>query len=151
MPKEPKIVVHQSVLRGFRKRALAAYPKEHIESVWGRVEGLRVMVYAIQPLAYRSTETEVTIPEESIEEDVEAAKDAGFAVLGTIHTHPDFSCNSCGHRERADCSPSEQDWMDLARHPEVVTGICQVHQGKRRRSTRIRFYLAQKPLRMNVN
>lgn len=148
--KEPKIVVDRKVLRGFRRRALAVDPKEHAESLWGKAEGGRVFVYCCQPFHYRSTEGSVTISEESVEEDREAAKDAGMAVVGTIHTHPDSACKSCGAKSPSDCSPSETDWTDMHEAPEIVLGVATVHRNKQRRSVKIRFYLAHSPLKVKV-
>lgn len=134
--KQPKIVVDKRILRGFRRRALKAYPLEHMESVHGRILGKNLHVYSIHPFdEEKATKQEVEIKGKHVEQDEEDAFDAEMLVLGTLHSHPD----------ELGAEPSEHDWNNLS-EDALLLGICAIRPNKTRRSTRIRFYLAQKPL-----
>lgn len=150
MKPPPSVSVDRHILATFRREALKAYPKEHIASLWGRVRGKTVRILALGPLKYRATEGSVSISAEEVEEDQTAARAEKMRSLGTIHTHTDTSCPRCGCRDAADCSPSETDWVNLHESPEVLMGICTVKKNRKRKSTRIRFFLALNPLKVRV-
>jgi proteasome lid subunit RPN8/RPN11 len=137
--RHPQIIVDQRLLRGFRKRALEAYPKEHLESIWGKIDGLNLKIYSIHPYEKEhATGSSVTVSGKHVDEDQDEANENGLQVLGGIHTHPGLPGEGA--------APSEQDWSDAREHNELLIGICGIHKNKTRRSTRIRFYLAQKPV-----
>lgn len=142
----PQILVDHRILAGFKRRALNAYPLEHIESLWGKIVGRSVYVICTQPLdCEKASRSSLHVTTEDVNEDRAAAKESGLISLGDIHSHPDQPCLKCGKIEPSDCAPSEGDWIDLKENPHVlVFGIYSIKKNKRRRSTRIRFYFAQK-------
>jgi hypothetical protein len=110
-----------------------------------------VNIVSVQPLKYTATDKALRVPGEEVEDDRENAEQNGLIVVGDIHTHPDWTCENCGHRFPSDCAPSETDWMDVKEpHFGVVVGICVVKKNKVRLSTRIRFYPAQPPIELKV-
>ena len=139
----PKILVDQRLLRGFRRRALKAYPLEHMEAIHGKVDDLTLKIYSIHPFDQESaTKDSVTVKGEHIDQDIEDAQDAGLIVLGDIHTHPGLPGEGA--------APSEADYRDAHHHGSLLLGICHIHKNKARMSTRIRFYLANKPLKLKI-
>ena len=125
-----KVNVSQDVLSRFRRRALRRYPKEYMETIWGRVRGGEAYIYAFHPIKHagdrESLEYEPVDIEEQRDEEAPLEK---MIFLGTIHTHPD-----------SDIEPSQADWETARVDGDTVIGICQIVMNKGRRAARIRFY-----------
>lgn len=129
-----KVQISRSVLNGFRKRALAKFPAEHLEMIWGTVNGQGYQIMAFYPIDH------VGLPEECRydPQDVAAQREKeddfpeykGMKWLGTIHSHPD-----------AGPHPSEADWESARSDGEQIMGIYQILPiRKSRKKTKIRFY-----------
>jgi hypothetical protein len=80
-----RVVVDPIVLKQFKKRCIADYPKEHIEAAMGRVHGSVVYIHAFDPIIPKVTTNRFLIYDRPGEE-IEAGTNLKF--LGTIHTHP---------------------------------------------------------------
>ena len=87
-----KVNVSQDVLSSFRRRGLRRYPKEYMETIWGRVKAGEGYIYAFQPIKHKSDNEYIEYEPVEIEEqrDEEAPLEK-MILLGTIHTHPDAS------------------------------------------------------------
>ncbi len=125
-----KVNVSQDVLSSFRRRALRRYPKEYMETIWGRVKGGEAYIYAFHPIKHESDKESVRYEPVEIEEqrDEEAPLEK-MILLGTIHTHPDSGIE-----------PSQSDWETARVDGDLLIGICQIVMSKGRKSSRVRFY-----------
>lgn len=113
-----RILVSKKLLAGYKKRAIAAYPSELLETLWGRIEGDTAIIERVLPVNQRATNNEVTADDADIHA---PAKDArGVMILGTIHSHPDST----------DASPSEPDWEDSYKNGEHLFGVCRITNDK---------------------
>ncbi len=125
-----KVNVSQDVLSSFRRRALRRYPKEYMETIWGRVKGGEAFIYAFHPIKHEGNKERITYEPVEIEEQREdEAPLEKMLLLGTIHTHPD-----------SDIEPSQSDWETARVDGDLIIGICQIVMTKRRKSSRVRFY-----------
>ncbi len=125
-----KVNVSQDVLSSFRRRAFRRYPKEYMETIWGRVKGGEAYIYAFHPIRHEGDRESVRYEPAEIEEqrDEEAPLEK-MVLLGTIHTHPDSSIE-----------PTQSDWETARIDGDMIIGICQIVMSKGRKSSRIRFY-----------
>ncbi len=125
-----KVNVSQDVLSSFRRRALRRYPKEYMETIWGRVKGGEAYIYAFHPIKQESDNESVKYEPADIEEqrDEEAPQEK-MRLLGTIHTHPDSGIE-----------PSQSDWETARVDGDLIIGICQITTSKGRKSSQVRFY-----------
>ena len=125
-----KVNVSQDVLSSFRRRAFRRYPREYMETIWGRVKGGEAYIYAFHPIRHESDRESVWYDPAEIEEqrDEEAPLEK-MVLLGTIHTHPDSSIE-----------PTQSDWETARVDGDMIIGICQIVMSKGRRTSRIRFY-----------
>ena len=127
-----RVRVAETVLRGFRRRALKVYPKEWMETVWGRVTPQGIDIFAFHPIDHKGTRHEC----QYVSSDIDAQRDEEapeykLELLGTCHSHPD-----------ALDAPSYADWETTVSDKEIISGIYQIlrrPQGKRK-FTRVRFY-----------
>ncbi len=125
-----KVNVSQDVLSSFRRRALRRYPREYMETIWGRVRGGEAYIYAFHPIKHEGDKERITYEPVEIEEqrDEEAPLEK-MELLGTIHTHPDSGIE-----------PSQSDWETARVDGDMIIGICQIGMSKGRRSSQVRFY-----------
>ena len=128
--REVKVNVAIDVLRGYRRRALARYPREYMETLWGRMRDGEVDIYACYPIDHKGTRDNC----QYVGSDIEAQRDEdapehGLTLLGTIHSHPDGSSG-----------PSEADFVTAAGDGDIVSGICQILRHNGRRRSWVRFY-----------
>lgn len=141
----PLIYVDKSAERGFVRRALAAFPKEYIEAIWGIRKGPNVYVHSFQHLDHSATtgqaeyasfeicEEEKVLEKypDGMDEHAESAKQEGVRVLGKIHSHP---WEDPDEFDKQDDYPSEGDLEEDSSEGSVVTGICLIrkHQNGRK-------------------
>lgn len=123
-----EVVVDRKVLEGFKRRALAAYPREVIEQIVGRVVGTQARIFAFRELEYQSTRQQV-IMDEDANPMTEGGDESTFKILGTIHTHPQDTVE-----------PSELDWQSMHDDGELVMGICAIRKTAKRRFVSFAFF-----------
>lgn len=135
-----EVVVDRKVLEGFKRRALAAYPREVIEQIVGRVVGTQARIFAFRELEYQSTRLQV-IMDEDANPMTEGGDESTFEILGTIHTHPQDTVE-----------PSELDWQSMHEDGELVMGICAIRKTAKRRFVSFAFFGSeQKQLQLTIS
>ncbi len=127
-----EVVVDRKVLEGFRRRALAAYPREIIEQVVGRIVGQQARIFAFRDLEYEATRSRV-IMDEDANPMTEGGDEDGFEILGTVHTHPQDTVE-----------PSEIDWQSMHDDNELLMGICAIRKTAKRRFVTFAFFGAER-------
>ncbi|PWT80209.1 MAG: hypothetical protein C5B44_05740 [Acidobacteria bacterium] len=121
-----RVVVDKGVLAGFKARALHSYPIEHCECLWGKVENGTAYVSVIERVQVdEADETGVDIETGDFGEEL-----AGMSLMGTIHTHPDDTCE-----------PSETDIEESIKAKEWFFGICAINKVNNRRYVSFAFFL----------
>lgn len=108
-----RVIISKSLLSAFRKRALAAYPNETMQTLWGRLSGNSVIVTSMRTPEQKVSETEVVFYEDDLSS---PAVDTREQYLGTIHSHP----------ECLDATPSQVDWDTSFEAGEYVFGIMRI-------------------------
>jgi proteasome lid subunit RPN8/RPN11 len=95
------LVINKGELDRFKRRATRRYPNEHLEALWGRVDGSLIYVERIVKIRYTDADSnELSYEAEDIMKSREEAKSFGLIWLGTIHTHCGMS--SCSHNSNSD-------------------------------------------------
>lgn len=128
MPTVSEVVVDRKVLAGFKKRALKAYPREIIEQVVGKLNGRQAIVFAFRELEHEGTRARINM-DEDVNPMTEGEDDHRFAILGTIHTHPQDTI-----------IPSALDWESMKQDGELVMGVCSIRKSARRRFVSFAFF-----------
>ena len=123
-----EVVVDRKVLAGFKKRALAAYPREIIEQVVGKFDGTQAIVFAFRELEHEATRVRINM-DEDVNPMTEGDDDHRFRILGTIHTHPQDTV-----------VPSELDWQSMKQDGEYIMGVCAIRKTARRRFVSFAFF-----------
>jgi proteasome lid subunit RPN8/RPN11 len=113
--------VDKRVLRGYIRRALKAYPKEYMETLWGRIRGSDVEIVSFQNIEHTATKDAAYYDPGELASQNEEAQESQLQVLGTIHSHPD-GCTW----------PSEDDMKSALMGGEIVCGIVAIKNGARR-------------------
>lgn len=116
------------MLDGYKKRAIASYPSELLETLWGRIEGDTAIIERVLPVEQVASHDAVSANDEDIM--APAKKARGVMLLGTIHSHPDSQ----------DASPSEADWEDSYRNGEHIFGVCRIAMKGSKPISRISFW-----------
>lgn len=134
-----KIQVDKHAEAGFRRRALKAYPKEYIETLWGYIRDGVAYVCVFMPLKHTSTPHYVDYDHIDLRSQHREAQEYELEVLGSIHTHPD----------RDDAIFSENDLRELQEqdNPEKIMAICAIEKGKRRK-LRISYWPGVLPMQV---
>lgn len=127
-----KVIVAADIIAAFRRRALRRYPREYMETIFGRATGGAVHIFAFHPIPHDATRAACYYAPQEIESQREDAEEHKLELLGTIHSHPDGGS-----------SPSEEDWETAGSDGEIVSGICQILKRKNRLRCRIRFYAGE--------
>ncbi len=123
-----EVVVDREVLERFKRRALAAYPREIIEQIVGRVVGAQARIFAFRDLEFQATRNRVFMDDDA-NPMVEGGDESGFEILGTIHTHPQDTVE-----------PSPTDWRSMSEDSELLMGVCAIRKTERRRFVTIAFF-----------
>lgn len=126
--------ISRSVLNGFRRRALSAYPKEYIETIWGKRNASGIHIAAFRELEHEATNGSVDYDPEELKI---GEREAGLVCLGTIHSHP------FGELKQADAAPSEHDWDSYKRDGELISGLYGIWKRNGKRRGRVRFFFSQ--------
>ncbi len=136
-----RVVVDKGVLRSYVRRALRAFPKEYMASVWGRVVADEIHVCLLTHIAHLGTNGACFYDEEELKGHDEEAREVGLRWLGTIHSHPQ------------DCAaPSVADVETAATDGELVLGICSITKaaGSKRRKVDVKFWPVVLPAETEV-
>lgn len=138
-----RVIVDRRAEQAFRRRAIAKYPNEMMEALWGRYVGDEVHIFAFMgvPAKYASP-TQVQYEEEDLDSHEDEAKEYNLELLGTIHTHPNH----------LDDIFSEGDTREVQESQDAVMGICVITKEMRRdrciSKTKITYWPAPRPLRV---
>lgn len=117
-----KVITSEKAWAGFVRRAKKAFPKEHIEAIWGEetIDSYRITDFKRIKLDRQNLK--------SLEyNDVEILRQKWLAqsenkiFLGTIHTHPS---------NQFDTSASEVDHREATKDGEKVMGITVIYKKK---------------------
>jgi proteasome lid subunit RPN8/RPN11 len=136
-----KIVIDKREERKFRRRALAHYPYEHIEALWGEVRGDTVYVVAFMAMEHRSSLKSLQYEDAELDEHEDDAKDAHLEFLGTIHSHPDCNDNRFGDRDLATMQESQESVMGILAIEAEVKG-----KKLKKRRCRVAYWPSTRPL-----
>lgn len=123
-----EVVIDRKVLSGFKRRALQAYPREILEQVVGKLVGTQARVFAFRDIEHQGSSTAVVM-DDDVNPMTEADGGLPFAILGTIHTHPQDTVE-----------PSELDWQSMRQDGELVMGVCAIRRTARRRFVSFAFF-----------
>jgi proteasome lid subunit RPN8/RPN11 len=118
-----KIVVDRRAEAGFRRRAIKALPNEHMETMWGTIDGTTAYVHVFMAIEHKGAPDSISYEERDLIQQAREARSLGYILLGTIHTHPD----------RDVAMFSEADAIDAFEREEIMFGICAIELKKRRR------------------
>ncbi len=113
-PAISSVLLDKRVLAGFRKRAKAAYPREYIVVMFGKITDDVAEVHVMLPLPHDATRNAIDYDHDDIELLAEEVSCQGLVFVGTCHTHP--CMNTCSH-------PSETDHETGVRFHEPVMGV----------------------------
>lgn len=137
-----EVVIDRRVLDQFKRRALRAYPNEHAEQLWGRVEGKAAHIYHIEPFDEVPAGEGTLLGEGDIGEQKKDEVNFAFEqkigtyhgklrLLGSIHTHPGDEFGT---------EPSDEDIREAVRGGEIVWGIYAIRKTAKRRFISCRFW-----------
>lgn len=109
-----KVYIKKSVWEGFISRAKKKYPKEYIEAIWGTetIEGFRISKFA--KVEHTGTKKSIYHDDFDIKSQDWLARQEGLNYLGTVHTHPHITYDSC---------PSTTDHKESFRLGDRIMGI----------------------------
>ena len=138
-----KIVVDKKEEAKFRRRCLQHYPYEHIEALWGRIRGDTLHICAFVQMEHKATTKDIDYTDDELDNHEDDAREAGYELLGTIHSHPDCDDDRFGDTDLEMSQESQ----------EIVMGILAIEtktKGKklRRRRTRIAYWPTVRPLKV---
>jgi proteasome lid subunit RPN8/RPN11 len=111
-----RIVVDRVEEQKFRRRALRRFPLEYIEALWGYIRGNTLYICAFVSMNHRASKRAIWYEDQELDEHEEDAAEAGYGLLGTIHTHPNCS----------DARFGDTDLEQSQDTQELVLGICAI-------------------------
>lgn len=91
-----RVVVGKRSWQGFVRRAKGSFPMEHCEALWGEstVDGFRIT--DIKHMKVTVEKNQVDYDDDEVQRHRAAAAKVGKTFLGTVHTHPGKSFDTCG-------------------------------------------------------
>ena len=128
MERVSEVVIDRKVLSAFKRRALKAYPREILEQVVGTVVGTQARIFAFRDLEHQGSVNAV-IMDDDVNPMTEGDTETPYAILGTIHTHPQDTVE-----------PSELDWQSMRQDGELVMGVCAIRRTSKRRFVSFAFF-----------
>lgn len=116
-----RVWVGEKAWKGFLRRAKKAFPKEHIEALWGTetIDSYRVTDFKNIRIT-KSTSSSIEYDDNELKRHKWLAQKSGKAFLGTVHTHP---------RASDDTAPSKLDHHDGAKE-EKIMGVVVLYKKK---------------------
>lgn len=131
------VVVDRRAEAGYRRRALAALPNEHMETLYGRIKDTTAYIYAFVPFEHKAEPKSIDYEEDDLVSEEDEAKEEGYLLLGTIHSHPGLD-----HTMFSQC---DAEWVEKA--GETLFAICAIEKAKnKRRKCRITYWPGVKSL-----
>lgn len=117
-----KVITSDKLWAGFIRRAKKAFPKEHVEALWGEqtVDSYRITDFK-RIKTDKNTSNSIEYDETEVKRQKWLAHKAGKSFLGTAHTHP---------RADLDVSPSQTDHHEGASDGEKIMGIVVIYKDK---------------------
>lgn len=136
----------------FKKAAKEAFPNEEYAILLGQKRSAEVFevvdLYFPPDRDKFCTDRHVDIQPRWFKEARKLAQEAGYRLIGDLHSHP--------YTKMTDASPSECDW-DASEYPKgwtngssIVMGICLVVKRAGKWYSRVRFWPTFRPLRKKV-
>lgn len=136
----PTVLVHKTVLDGFRRRAWKAYPLEYIEQVLGRVSENGFEIRILTPVVHQGSPLAVNYDHDI--DDIHESEDLTKSqFLGYIHTH--IGARVCEH-------PSEEDYLDALANNELLSGVCLLYKSGGKRHSVFHFEIPQAPMVLKI-
>lgn len=132
-----KVVTSKIAWAGFVRRAKRAFPKEHVEAIWGEetVDSYRITDFVRMKLnASGCNTTTIDYDEKEVRRQKWLAEKNGKIFLGTIHTHPYSSMDS---------SPSTVDHHEAAKDGERVIGVMNLYKKNNRFKEEVDWWFPQ--------
>jgi len=133
-----KVKISEKFLRQFTRRALAAYPKEYGELLYGTTRGQYFRVKEMVQVPYLNSTQHWWHDRAKIESERSQGQ-----YLGTIHSHSDDA------EHDTTSIPSPEDWALTFEGAEVIHGICHVRRPDVKPRTTYHFYLGH-PARLDL-
>ena len=127
-----RVLVSGDVLAAFRRRAVRRYPREYMETIWGKMVNGDAHIFSFQTIPHTGTRETCEYVYSDIVSQREDAEEDGLTMLGTIHTHPDGGSG-----------PSESDMETARTDGDMVSGILQVLRVNGKKRTHFCFFVAQ--------
>jgi len=124
------VKISRRLLRQFTRRALAVYPKEYGELLYGTSQGESFRVKEMVQVPYLNSTQHWWYDRSKIESERSQGK-----YLGTLHSHPDDATRDTTG------IPSPEDWHLAFEGEEVIQGICHVRRPDAKPRTTYHFYL----------
>lgn len=130
-----KVVTTEAAWSGFMRRAKKAFPKEHVEALFGvaTVDSFRITEFKKLSSSATKSKLECTDATE-IQALTVRAKKEGNEFLGTIHTHPSAEY---------DTAASTTDHHDGVRAGERIMGIVVLDKKGRKFTSDIEWWFPQ--------
>ena len=129
------IHIPRGLVASFRRIAKQTYPNEAFAYLVGEVTARGVVVEGLAHPSYNASPTAVNV---SASEHARLVKEVKPSrLVGTIHSHPEWSAE-----------PSTHDIRNAAQCGEVVYGVMAVWEEGGRLRTRCEFYLGTPPMKV---
>ena len=123
-----EVLVDRSILAGFERRALAPYPKEHAEQLWGSIKKGTATVLLSEPVELdESKKNEAVFNFDH----APGTTHAGMTLLGSAHSHPSAYAN---------LEPTKDDLKSAVTEKELVWAICSIAKKKTRKLIGWQFF-----------
>ena len=136
-----RVIIDRRILASFRRRALAKYPVEYMEMVWGLSLPNRIEINAFAELEHSATPLQIDYDMAELHNGAKEAEEVHLECLGSIHSHP--QCESA--------EPSEADWIDGCKGKESIMGILAIWKSKSGRfRSRLKWWRPEMPLKIEV-
>jgi proteasome lid subunit RPN8/RPN11 len=115
-----KVVASEKAWEGFLRRAKKAFPKEHIEAIWGEetIDSYRISDFKRIKID-KSSKNSLEYNDVETLRQKWLAQTEGKIFLGTVHTHPS---------QEYDTSASEMDHREGSKQGEKVMGVVVIYK-----------------------
>jgi proteasome lid subunit RPN8/RPN11 len=120
-----KVITTDEAWRGFLTRAKKNFPTEHCEALWGvaTLDSFRITDFKRMRVAFATNTRLVDYDDAEVKRQKWLAQKAGKEFLGTVHTHPWSTADTCG---------STKDHHEAAKDGERIMGVVALYKKKGR-------------------
>ena len=138
--------------RAMVRRMWKAYPREYIEAILGKRRRGRASIVSFYPINHTSDRTTCYAasddhldPRQNYEEDMhesaaEEARELGYELLGTIHSHPGY--NSCQHL-------SDTDRDEHISEAAIVSGVVHIFRCRQQKHDTVCYHSPFEPVKVH--